>query len=244
MIGIGPESLTLVSPEERKGHFFAEFIGVPASRKTTLVRSLGAQLGFATQQEIDVVSLPIFKDYYQDPKTHALSFQKMVFERSLEQVLGSEEEPGVIKTLQLKPLLREPTIWEHPLYARASLSPEQLDQYRAFVVEKLNGRPIPRPDILFYNYMDPDYMIEAIRLRAEKDPLRTAELSAPVEYWMRLWHIIDNWVYTNPLNLEIVRVPMRSFDYKLFPSREACDGALTSMLNGWVDYNSAKRVLQ
>jgi deoxyadenosine/deoxycytidine kinase len=244
MRGISPESLMLASPEVRPKNFFAEFIGVPASRKTTSVRSLAAKSGYAMQLEIPVAELPIFKDYYRNPREFALPFQKMIFERSLEQVLGGGSKAGVMETCETRPLLREPIIWQHLLYARARLSPEELEEYLSFVQEKIKGQVIPRPHTVFYTYMSQSYMLEAISQRAEQDPLRQEELKAPVEYWMRLWHTIDDWVYTNPLGLHIVKMDMEQFDYKKFSSKEACEIALTSMFNGWVDYYSEKGAFQ
>jgi hypothetical protein len=78
-------------------------------------------------------------------------------------------------------------------------------------------------------------MFEKIRQRAMEDDNREPELRAPVEYWMRLWHAIDHWVYTNPLGLKIVRVNMRDYDDSQFSSREACNNALAAALHGWMD---------
>jgi deoxyadenosine/deoxycytidine kinase len=237
MTGPNPERFINLSPEFERRQPYVEFIGVPASCKTTVVRDLGSRMGFAVQEEIDVTKWPIFGDYYKNPQKYALEFQKKIFRESLRQVLGGDGEAGVAQICQTKPVFHEPILAEHPLYSWARLGEEEYRQYEAFIQEELRGVIVPRPNLVFYHYMDPEYMLERIRARAEADPVgRGAELDAPVEYWLRLWQTIHRWVYINPYGLKIVKVNMRDFDYKNFSSREACNNALAAMLHGWIDH--------
>jgi len=235
-----PTKETPTSPEVEKRHMWTAIMGVPACGKTTMARLIGKELGFSVMEELDVTRLPIFQEYYKNPDEYALPFQILIWDETFRELVGDENTFKVDQICKSKPLISEPPIWQHPLYAQARLEsqPQQFEIYRTYIEGVTKRKNPPTPDFVFYAYMDFDYMYQRICERAETNPLRKSELEAPISYWQRLWNLHEEWIRKNPLNLRIIKINMALFDYKFFRTREDSEAEFITEFKNWISYET------
>ncbi len=208
---------------EPKRHILIQFMGVPASGKTTLGKHISEQLGFSFVSEVSVDDHPLFKIYYKDSKKWSLPMQmSFLFDKRC-QILGAEgsREVGIIKLLEKGPVVSEPPIYQDGLYAQARLEqfPQEMKQYKIFF-EGMVGDDFPKPDLLVYIRLSFSTFLNRVRERAKRDPARSVELEEREEYWKRLWELHEEWIEENPLDLNIIVINGDELDFSKYDDVE------------------------
>ncbi len=125
--------------------------------KTTLPRrlapALGARLVLERPNEV-----PFLARFYAEPERWALPTQLAFLLQRVHQA-ADLADPDLFGHA----IVADFTVHKDPLFARLTLSPDELELYQA-IYDRLAGR-LPRPDVLVYLQAPTDVLLERIRRR-------------------------------------------------------------------------------
>jgi len=136
-------------------------------------------------------------------------------------VLGFAGKEGVKHMLESESVISEPSIYQDHIYAQARLEnfPKKMNEYN-LLFKGMVEEEAHNPDLLIYFRLTYPTFIKRLKDRAITNPERAVELEEKAEYWMRLRHILEEWITENPLNLNIITIDGDKYDFSNYGNEE------------------------